>query len=291
MSLHTQTVGLRARPWSGVLDARWLMSYAAGLGHVEDAYLDTTRPGGVLAHPVFSIAPEWALFTHPDSGLHAGLSIEESLRGVHASHDLHLHEPISQDLSIVVHAEVVGVQRTPAGALMTVRFDGITEDGRQVWSSRMGTVFRGVDVDGEDRAPMDAVPLPEAASEQTVDLIRSLEIDAAAPHVYGECARIWNPIHTDRSIGRAVGLGRPILHGSASLAHGVDWALEISGADPARVCRVAASFRATVPVPSALTAAVTSLGRLPNGDLLTRFEVRNSAGGLAVRDGLVVAAP
>lgn len=291
MSLVADTVGLRARPWSGLLDARWLMAYAAGLGHDEDVYFDTTRANGVLAHPVFPIAPEWALLTNADSGLDAGLTIEESLRGVHAAHDLHLHRPIFQGIPISVHAEVVGAQRTQAGALMTVRFDGVAEDGGRVWTSWMGAVYRGVSVNGEDRPPEDAVPTPQGASEDTIDRTRCIEIAAAAPHVYSECGRLWNPIHTDRSIALAAGLDGIVLHGSATLAHGVDWALKTMGAAPEGVRRVGASFRAMVPVPSTIATTVTATGRLPNGDRLVRFEVRNSAGEGAVRDGFLVAVP
>lgn len=292
MTLAADAVGVRAvRPWPTVLDARWLMAYAAGLGHDEDAYFDTTRANGAVAHPVFPIAPEWALLTDPDSGLDTGLTIDEAMRGVHASHDLHLHRPIFQDLRVSIDAEVVGAQRTPAGALMTIRFDGLAEDGEKVWTSWMGSLYRGVSLDGEDRPPADASPPPRAASEDTSDRIRVVEIAAAAPHIYSECARIWNPIHTDRSIALAVGLDGIILHGSATFAHGVDWALETLGAAPEAVRRVGASFRAMVPVPSTITAAVTATGRLPDGDRLARFEVRNAAGQIAVRDGFLVASP
>ena len=41
---------------------------------------------------------------------------------------------------------------------------------------------------------------------------------ATAAHVYTECARIWNPIHTDVAYARAAGLPDIILHGTATLA-------------------------------------------------------------------------
>lgn len=291
MSLATDAVGLRLRPWSGLLDARWLMAYAASLGHDEDLYFDTTRATGVSAHPVFPIAPEWALLTDPESGLDVGLTIGEALRGVHASHDLHLHQPIFQDLPVTVGAEVVGAQRTSAGALMTVRFDGATHDGDGLWTSWMRTVYRGVGVDGPDRPPADAVPAPRAASEEAADRTRSVAIAVAAPHVYGEGARIWNPIHSDRSIALAAGLDGTVLHGSATLAHAVDWALEALGATPDRVRRVGATFRATVPVPSEIAVALTATGRLADGGRLARFEVGNAAGAVALREGFLVVAP
>ncbi|WP_320668703.1 MaoC/PaaZ C-terminal domain-containing protein [Patulibacter defluvii] len=288
MGLAADAVGRRARPWSGVVDGRWLMAYAAGLGHAEDVYFDTTRAPGVVAHPVFPIAPEWALLTQPESGLDLGLSVPEALRGVHAGHDLHQHRPIVPDRPITVEAQVVGVERAAAGARTTTRFDGRAEDGTALWTSWMRTVYRGVAVDGEERPPADAPPPPVAADEQPDRRVRGIAIDVAAPHVYGECARIWNPIHSDRAIARAVGLDGPILHGSATLAHAVDEALTALGAGPRQVRRLGAGFRSAVAVPSAIAVVVTATGRQADGDRLARFEVREESGGVVLRDGFLV---
>src|SRR4029077_6419959 len=50
-------------------------------------------------------------------------------------------------------------------------------------------------------------------------------ISPTLAHVYTECARIWNPIHTDRAVARAAGLPDIILHGTATLALAVSRAL------------------------------------------------------------------
>lgn len=105
------------------------------------------------------------------------------------------------------------------------------------------------------------------------------------PHVYTECARIWNPIHTERRVALAAGLPDIILHGTAT------WALacrelvarELDG-DPRPLRRLAGSFRALV-IPGAAVAlryAETSPGRFA-------FEVLNEAGERAISDGLAIA--
>jgi acyl dehydratase len=52
--------------------------------------------------------------------------------------------------------------------------------------------------------------------------VQRLEIDVPVArelaHVYSECAQIWNPIHTEQRVARAVGLRGTILHGTASWA-------------------------------------------------------------------------
>jgi acyl dehydratase len=72
--------------------------------------------------------------------------------------------------------------------------------------------------------------------------------------VYTECARIWNPIHTDVAVARAAGLPDPILHGTATLALAVSRvvARELGG-EPGRVADIRARFSGMVPLPSSFT--------------------------------------
>jgi hypothetical protein len=81
-----------------------------------------------------------------------------------------------------------------------------------------------------------------------------VDIRPEAAHVYTECARIWNPIHTDAAVARAAGLPAIILHGTATLALAVSRvvARELDG-DAASVRRISARFTGFVRLPSALT--------------------------------------
>jgi len=270
------------------VDARWLMSYAAGLGHSDPAYFDTTRARGVMNHPLFPIAVEWGLITDPGSGLEAlGLSMAERLSGVHARHDLHLHRPIHAGTDVRVSAQIVGIEQTPPGALLTIRLRGADSDG-PLWTTWMGSLYRGVAVDGGDRlleAPP-AHPAPAHCGDESRS--RAVPIEVWAPHVYSECARIWNPIHTDVAIARAAGLPGPILHGSANLAHGVDWVLAALNVGADRVRRVGGSFRAIVDVPSKIRPTLSAVERTSDGTSTAHFTVLNNASHPAVRGGFVV---
>lgn len=290
MPVSSRAVDHRPRSWSGRVDARWSMAYAAGLGRADDHYLDTSRAGGVVAHPVFPVAPEWQLLVDPQARLELGLTADERARGVHAGHDLLLHQPLQPDVDITVTATVVGVERTPPGARVTVRFDAAGNDGAAQWTTWMPTLYRGVEVDGPDVVPTRPAPLPGAwpAGEEPARVV-AIPLDRGAAHVYTECARIWNPIHTDVGVARRAGLPDIILHGTASLAHGVSAVLDATGAPPTAVRRLGGSFRAMVELPSTLRIEVAS-PTAHDGGRLVRFVVRNQAGGEAVRDGVVLLA-
>ena len=287
MPLNSNGVGLRLKPWTGFLDARWLMAYAAGIGRDDEVYLDTTRDDGVIAHPVFPVAPEWAQLTDRDSGMDLGLTAEEAQRGVHASHDVVLHRPIRQDVHVTVEAEVTGIASTRAGALITMRFDGVESGGAPLWTTWMQSMYRGVATSGPDRPDPAMPPAPAGPAEGAPAASVEVPLSPVAGQVYNECARLWNPIHSDRAVALAAGLPRPILHGSATFAHGVNAALDRIGAGPESVLRLGASFRAMVEFPGHLTVDVFD-GQADGAGQVVRFQVRNTVGALAVRDAFLI---
>ena len=66
------------------------MAYAAALGETAPEYLDTTRPDGILAHPLFPVCYEWPLALDVRA---KALPDDVAVRGVHATHRLTLHRP------------------------------------------------------------------------------------------------------------------------------------------------------------------------------------------------------
>ena len=95
----------------------------------------------------------------------------------------------------------------------------------------------------------------EAATPATTWSDRGPDLRPRLAHVYTECARIWNPIHTDRAVARAAGLPDIILHGTATLALAVSRSLAREPAARRAGARAgsAAASRGMVPLPSRLT--------------------------------------
>ena len=92
------------------------------------------------------------------------------------------------------------------------------------------------------------------ASPSRRDWSVEVPVPAGLAHTYTECARIWNPIHTDKAVARSAGLPDIILHGTATLALAVSAALERAGAGPAAgIARITCRFTGMVPLPSVMT--------------------------------------
>ena len=290
MPLRPDSIGSSGESWVHEIDARWVMSYATGIGDTLPCYLDTLRPEGVIAHPLFPVCVEWPVIVdmrkHP---VNASLTQEEYVRAVHATHETVLHRPIRPGDRLTTQATIVGLEQRKPGAYQTMRLDTTDANGELVSSTWQGAVYRGVEVDGPDRPAQDLpVAIPPQNNNGSVRAEVPVAIAAEAAHVYTECARIWNPVHTDAAVAAAAGLPAIILHGTATLALGVSRVVALEADNqPERVKRIACRFGAMVLMPSAVTVRILSRQATPEGDAI-HFEVRTQDGGPAVRDGLVV---
>jgi acyl dehydratase len=244
-------VGSTVGPLTQEIDARWLMAYAAGLGEIDPAYLDTLRAGGLVAHPLFPVCYEWPLAVESRA---RQLGDEIALRGVHATHDLTLHRPVRAGDRLTTTAAVVAVAPRRAGAYVLTRYE--TRDARSepVSTTDYGSVYLGVACEPEGSLPpRPALPSGVREGQSNGAWTEEVPIATTLAHVYSECARIWNPIHTDQEVAKSAGLPAIILHGTATLALSVSAALRHQGKGAAtRVTRLACRFTGMVPLPSRL---------------------------------------
>ncbi len=292
MPLASNIVGAALDPVVHEVDARWTMAYAAGIGDTLPCYLDTLRPGGVVAHPLFPVCLEWpAVLAGREVPGDDLLTPGERMRAVHATHDLLVHRLVRPGDRLTTRSTIAGVERRRAGAYQVTRLDTADETGEAVATTWMGALYRGVEVEGPDQpAEVAPLPVPEREADGKALEIR-VPIAATAAHVYTECAHIWNPIHTDAAFASMAGLPEIILHGTATLALAVSRVIETrAGSDPARVRRIRARFGAMVLMPSEIRVRIGASVSTANADVV-RFEVSNAEGALAIRDGVVVVAP
>jgi hypothetical protein len=156
------------------------MAYNAALGEVSD------KP-----HPLFPVCYEWPA----TQALRKSTGLQEiNARLVHAQHDLTLHRQLREEKLQVRGRVIACLQRKPerwsCSASMTK-----DEKDEPVSTSHYGMLYRGVMLEGGERATA-AVSDPPGA-EKALEQIGEIRVAATAGHVYTECARIWNPIHTD----------------------------------------------------------------------------------------------
>lgn len=300
MPLITASIGLATAPMVHEVDVRWTMGYAACLGDTDPVYLDTTRAGGVVAHPLFAGCAEWPVALASRELLkQRGLSEAEFRRGVHATHDTHIDRLVRPGDVLSTVATIVDIEMRKPGAYVTTVFDTHDAAGERVCRTFNGMLLRGVELMSVNKAPVanldpgiEIPPVPHAVQTfaDATDSREVLAVDNNLAHTYTDCARIWNPIHTDVAVARAAGLPDIILHGSATLALAVSAVCRrYAGGDPARVKRVCAQFRGMVLLPSELTLSC-SAPRDHDGASIVAFELGNDAGSSVIHQGSVTLA-
>ncbi len=215
MPLNSNGVGETTEAITHDVDARWLMAYAASLDDFNPRYLDTAA-GTVAGHPVFPVCLEWpAILASRRLPSAASVTAAEAARGVHAAHDLHIHRPVGAGERLHTRATIVGLERLRPGAAQTLRLDTVDETGTLVCRTYQLGISRGVDVLGgsrhAERAP--EIPTADHGTDEVLDR-HSLPVAAGLAHVYTECAKIFNPIHTDRAVafGGGVAGHHPARH-------------------------------------------------------------------------------
>jgi MaoC dehydratase-like protein len=262
-TLPNSFVGHEIEPDEQTVDARWLMAYNAALGELS------AEP-----HPLFPVCYEWPATRRLRE--RAGLAPLDA-RLVHAQHDLTIHRAPAAEKLRVSGKVVAAIQRRP-GVLVVFRFTTHGQAGDRVTTTDFSALYRDVKLDGGDRsiAPVEDPP----GNNSALAALGQIPVAATAAHVYTECARIFNPIHTDVDYARAAGLPDIILHGTATLALSVSKLQDAFGRNRS-MRRVRCRFAGMVTMPNTLTVHASR-----DGDDIA-FETRNAAGQAVVERGWV----
>jgi len=299
--LTVDALGCTSSPVAHEVDSRWLMAYAASVGALDDVYLNRRRDDGIVGHPLFPVCVEWpAVLAMRDLLTGYGLTREEAGRGVHLRHDLRLGRLVRPGDQLTTVATVVGMTTHRAGVLLDLDLVTTDRDGLTVAATRMGTLYRDVELRGPDQAP----PPLRPTTGQPRDLLDSTEpaqpadpadpvsvrhaIDGGAAHMYTECSRIWNPIHTDARTAARAGLPGIILHGTATLAFAVNHVLHQTSAHPTEVRRLQVRFGATVSLPSSIDLRLLGWSAK---DHTAWFDAIGTSGTPVLRHGTIVFGP
>jgi acyl dehydratase len=288
MPLDTSLVGITAGPIATEIDARWTMAYAAGIDDTAACYLDTRRPEGIVAHPVFPVCFEWAAALAIRAKSRGSLAQAEASRGVHATQHMILHRAVRPPMRLTTTATIAGMEARKPGAYEVTKFETVDDKGAPVCTTYSGSIYRQVEIRGAERPA--AMPKPPALAKLPSKPRAEIKvaIPTGAAHVYTECARIWNPVHTDAAVAAAAGLPAIILQGTATLAMAVSRiVMAEAGGDPERIAEVYGRFGAMVLMPSEVMVRIHAREKADGGEAVF-FEAISAEGGRAIRDGVVM---
>lgn len=242
---------------------------------------------------MFSVCPEWPVILGVrDLQVAGGVSLAEIRRGIHATHDLHIHRLARVGDILRTSATITSMEQRKPGVFMMMRLDTVDADGEPVATTWQGSLYLDTQTEGPDRVS-EPEPTPLRLPSAGLPTGGTTRFDVAVggfdAHLYTECARIWNPIHTDPRSAQESGLGSIILHGTATLAKAISVVVDqLLDGDPTRVARIGCRFAGWVPMPSTLV--VTTSGPDDGGviDLHVATVENGTEGRPALAGGYVV---
>ena len=216
-----------------------------------------------------------------------GVTIEEQRRVVHAEQDTEILGPIRPGIRVISKGRLVAAKRIKPGTMTVSRLTLESEDGRLLSTSYSTAIYREVTLQGEDS--IEQLPSDWPQKETTTSWKETIiPIPRELPHIYAECANLWNPIHTEREVALAAGLPDIILHGTCTLALALKEVMDnnpkpVTHHDgPVKLKRFAGRFSGMV-IPG--TSIRVRHATMSEG---SEFEVVNSDGKLAVSRGRAI---
>lgn len=267
-----------------LLDSRFTMAYAAGINDSNPAYFDDLRPDGLCVHPGICFSLQWAARFRPDQKPNP----RAAPFGVHASTDLLIHRPFRPGEAITTQGRVVGKRQIRPGVYNVEHYRMTASNGELVAELYYNGITRGATLDGGDAAVADEPAWP-AFGKVTGEPRWRIEIPIPlhAGQQYTECARIYNPIHTEPSVAKAAGLPDMILHGSATKAMSLTAVVdECFDGDATRITRLCGQLRGMVLMDSVI--AVEGLAEeVIDGERRVLFRTLNAEGKPAIGNGVV----
>jgi len=282
--ITTDDVGLYTIARTTLLDSRFSMAYAAAINDTNPAYFDDLRSAGLSVHPCIAFSLQWAARFRPDQ--------EPNLRaapfGVHASTDLRIYRPFKAGEAITTQGQMVQKRQVRPGVYNVDRYRMTASDGELVAELDYNGITRGATLAGPDVVAAEEPAWPVSTHLDATPLWQvEIPVGLHAGQQYTECARIYNPIHTEPSVARAAGLPDMILHGSATKAMSLTAVVnQCFGGDVRRVTRLCGQLRGMVLMDSIIR--VEGLGEeVVDGEQRVFFRALNEQGQAAISNGVV----
>ena len=255
MTIDPSIVGYSTDEFFHTLEQRWSMAYAASLKDMSKEYFDDVSYQPVLVHPLFPVCLEWP--TLVDCFKKHKMSMQNM---VHATHDLHIFNPLTPGETYRTTAHIIGVEQKMPGIFLSWRIDTLDSRNKVVATTWQGNIFLGASLSVPDRIlePLPEIPIPYATESQVKEQV-PIEACSELAHTYTECARIWNPIHTEKSVANESGMTKPLLHGTASLGLAVSKITQLLLDDKTnRISRLGCRFSSPVTLPQELNLNIIS---------------------------------
>ncbi|MGD0673026.1 MAG: MaoC/PaaZ C-terminal domain-containing protein [Candidatus Binatus sp.] len=284
MPLNKACVGRQYPPATTNVTLDAIQSYARAHNDLNPAFFDQSRPGGVVAPPMFGVTVIWDAIMKivMDSDLQADL-----IRLVHGEQDMEFLNPIHPGDLITAAAKIISIETKATGETMTVELNAANQKGQPVQKALFIAFIRGA------RNREAAASEPRAIEPDRGEPIFSVAqtIDKDQTYRYAEASGDRNPIHVDETIAKMAGLPGIIVHGLCTMAFTSKVAIDnLCAGDPTRLKRLRVRFSRPVLPGQTITTKFWADGER-DGRKVFAYETFNPDGQAVIKGGIAEVAP
>jgi len=285
MQIDSSLTGTKTKAYCTTVSWRSAMNYAAAVNDSNEAYFDDEREGGIIAHPMYTVALTWPISGNIAEYIESSkFPLDIISRQVHFTEHIEFHNPVRPGDNLTIKGRIASIAPHKAGTHVIMRYDAYDKKGVPVFTEHTGAIARGVEciggASGTDEIP--SVPDRRGGIDSRETII---PISPVAPFIYDGCTDIFFPIHTSEKFAKMVGLPGIILQGTATLAFAVKEIINMeAGGDPLKLKQVFCKFTGMVK-PGTDIRLIHSAARGEKGQKDIFFNVQNSEGERAISGG------
>jgi acyl dehydratase len=284
MPLNKACVGREFPPITTNVTLDAIQNYARAYNDDNPAFFDQSRPGGIVAPPMFGVTVIWGAIMKVmmDSDLQA-----DFLRLVHGEQDMEFPNPIRPGDVITASAKIISIETKATGETMTVELNAANQKGQPVDKTLFIAFIRG------SRNREAAASEPRAIEPDRGEPIFSVAqtIDKDQTYRYAEASGDRNPIHVDENIAKMAGLPGIIVHGLCTMAFTSKVAIDnLCAGDPARLKRLRVRFSRPVLPGQTITTKIWADAD-KDGRKVFAYETFNPDGQAVIKGAVAEVAP
>jgi acyl dehydratase len=279
MPLNKACVGREYPPVTITPTADAMQKYARAYNDDNPAFFDSTRPGGIVAPPMFGVVVTWnalmQVMTDPDVKV-------DLLRLVHGEQDMEFPNPMRPGDVITATSKIVAIEDKSTGETMTVELKATNQKGQPVQKTHFIIFIRGTR--SRDAAASEGRP---AEPERGAPLLTVAQtIDKDQTYRYKEASGDPNPIHVDENVAKMAGLPGIIVHGLCTMAFTSKVVIDkLCGGDPTRLKRLRVRFSRPVLPGQTIATKVWADGER-DGRRAFAYETFNPEGQAVIKGGV-----
>jgi acyl dehydratase len=286
MPLNKSCVGRQYPPVATTVTVEALQNYAHAYNDANPHFFDASRPGGIVAPPMFGVVVTWQSVLQPVADPEVGVN---PLRLVHGEQDMEFHSPMRPSDVITSTSKIASIDSRSTGETMVIEVNSHNQRHEPVLRTLFTVFIRGAASKTAPPATAEAKPRELNRGEPLV--VVSQKIDSDQTFRYAEASGDRNPIHVDENVAKMAGLPGIIVHGLCTMAFTSKVMIDrLCGGDPTRLKRLHVRFsRPVIPGQTITTKVWRGVER--GNHQVYDYETYSPEGHAVIRGGIAEVAP